>query len=388
MRDPGHRIEAMLAAVDWSSVKYSLGTADEFPQRVHDLWDPDVERRRSAIWYLRETGFRRAVSSQATVQMTPVVVALLGDRRVEGVWYYTLFEKRLPVRAGLLECLGYAANSAFNGGTSDELRRKAALLAAGRGAELVRAGLPGSIADLVAAEQAPYRIWVREHADDLLDVSLPWLDDPDPRMAQAAVYPVARCGMIASAGHRHTAQQRLLKLAQTPDGHQAVQGTAVLELLALGVDTTPLLEHPSLPVRAIAALSPATADNPRSLTALEHALRQAPQADDWLAPSPPMLDTRLTVQFANVAADRARTFDDLLPGAFAAASAGVGWQSLLPVAFPPGWLDRPLSAAQREFLQRVVDNDVNWHPVYTEWMDTLRSVGLPADRDACRRLLA
>jgi hypothetical protein len=124
------------------------------------------------------------------------------------------------------------------------------------------------------------------------------------------------------------------------------------------------------------------------LTALEAALRQAVDCDDWLEPSPPMLHLRLVYQFAGAAASRAETFDDVLPGAYAVAAGHGGWQPLLALAFPPGWSDRSLTGMQREFLRHLVDNDGNWHPTYTGWKDDLCRVGLPPDRDACRSLTA
>ncbi|GAA2395736.1 hypothetical protein [Dactylosporangium salmoneum] len=102
---------------------------------------------------------------------------------------------------------------------------------------------------------------------------------------------------------------------------------------------------------------------------------------------------RLHIDLAEAAQRHATSFDQLLPGALVLATPEAetleaGWGPLLQVAFPPGWEQRPLAEDQREFLRRLVDNDEVWHERIAAGLARFAAVGLPADREACRALVA
>ncbi|MEV0562465.1 hypothetical protein [Dactylosporangium sp. NPDC050588] len=323
-----------------------------------------------------------------------MIVAALTDARSAGVWVSGFSDPRLPLRARLLEMLGNAATAPAWGGTDEELRAKAAAVAAGAEGLL--------LADLIAGEEAPERLGVRAVAGDVLDAVLPYLDDADVRIGHAAVFAVTRCvqlllpecrGLMAGtavADRVAVVVRRLRAVAGRDDG--GVGAAAAYALAELGADTADLLDRPALAVRACAALSPASAGDARAVAALEEALRHTPDNDDWLDPGSRLQRLRLHMEFAAAAGERAGGFDELVPGALVVATpeartTGNGWGPLLRVAFPAGWQERPLTGNQREFLRRLVGNDSVWGGWATDTPSRLAEVGLPPDREACRALL-
>jgi hypothetical protein len=299
---------------------------------------------------------------------------------------YDTWDPELPLRARLLDLLATAAHAAARGGTDEELRAKAAAVAAGAGAGM-------SLADRVDGADAPLRFAVRALAGPMLDGVLPFLDDGDARIEHAAVFAVTHVALLGPVA-REPAVRGLLAVAGRTDGEVSVPGTAAYGLAVLEADTRSLLSHPALVVRACAALSPATAGDPRAIPALEEGLRHTPDNDRWRPPgsSPPEWP-RLSVALATVAAQRAVSFDELVPGALVVAtpeaeSTEHGWAPLLRLAFPPGWQHRPLGGNQREFLRRLVDNDTIWGEQAKYTMPCFAQVGLPEDREACRAIVA
>jgi hypothetical protein len=81
-----------------------------------------------------------------------------------------------------------------------------------------------------------------------------------------------------AAGSAAAAMQRLAAVAGRGDG------AAAYALAKLRADTTALLDHPALVVRACASLSPSTRGDTRAVAALEEALRHTLDNDDWLDP--------------------------------------------------------------------------------------------------------
>jgi hypothetical protein len=393
------RIETLLATVDWSGVEGGrpgnhTGPMTEVPRMVRDLWHAGFGRRLDAVDFLEMAGFEYAETRPATEPLVPVVVAVLADPRSAGVWVFDSWDPELPLRAKLLDMLGTAATTAAWGGTDEELGAKAAA-----GAE----DLP--VPDLIAGNAAPQRLGVRAMAGEMLSDMLPYLDDPDVRIAHAAVFAVTRFVQLlrpdvrgatvdgAAAARAADAVERLHAVAGRGDGAVSVSGVAAFALAELSADTTSLLGHRALVVRACAALSPSTVGDSRAVAALEEALRYTPGNDTWLRPGSPLQRVRLHMDFAEAVGARAGSFDELVPGALVLAtpeaeSTETGWGPLLRVAFPPGWRDRPLTANQREFLRRLVDNDDIWGERAQYTMPCFADVGLPEDRDACRVLLA
>ncbi|MFD0585767.1 RHS repeat-associated core domain-containing protein [Dactylosporangium darangshiense] len=383
------RIEASLAAVDWSSIIGERWDGEEepladMPRMVRDLWHADLSRRWHAADYVAAAGFEYASLRDATVPLIPVFVAVLTDPRSEAPTLHDIWDPELPLRARLLNLLATAADAAAWGGVDEELRAKAAVVAADADAGM-------SLADRVAGAEAPLRLGVRALAGRVLGDLLPFLDDPDPRIAHAAVFAVSQFARLGPDA-RGAAVRALLAVAQRTDGVVSVAGEAAYGLAVLGADTTSLLSHPALVVRACAALSPATAGDARSVAALEEALRYTPANDRWRPPgSSAPGRKRLHIEVAGAAAQRAASFDDLVPGAFVVAtpeaeSTEAGWGPLLRVAFPPGWPQRPLTGNQREFLRRLVDNDDIWGERAESAMPYFAAVGLPEDREACRAI--
>ncbi|MEV6930229.1 hypothetical protein AB0M46_37900 [Dactylosporangium sp. NPDC051485] len=366
------------------------------PEMMRDLWHADPGRRFNAVNALEAAGFEFADLRPATLPLVPVVVAVLADPRSAGVTVHDSWDPELPVRAKLLELLGTAATAPAWGGTDDELRAKAAAVAAGV------EDLPRP--DLLAGYEASDRLGMRAMAGGVLGDILPYIEDPDVRVAHWALFAVTRFAQLlqpevrgaaadgAAAERVVVAVEGLLAVAGRGDGAVSVSGAAAYALGELGADTVSLLDHPALVVRACAALSLSTAGDARAVAALEEALRYTPANDDWLHPGSPLQRKRLHMELAQAAGPRAGSFDELVPGALvvatpAAESNEAGWGPLLPAAFPPGWPDRPLTSNQREFLGRLVDDDGIWGERAKYTMPYFAEVGLPQDRDACQTLL-
>lgn len=307
------RIEALLAVVYWGAVEGGrpgnhAGPMTAVPEMVRDLWHADSGRRWDAVDFLETAGFERGETRRATVPLVAVLVAALADPRSAEAWVFNPSDPRLPLRAKLLDLLGAAATGPAWGGTDQQLRAKAAAVAAG--AE----GL--ALADLVAGEEAPQRLGVRAQAAGVLGEILRYLDDPDARVGHAAVYAVTRFAQLldpecrgvamdaAAAAQVAAAVEGLLAVAGRGDGAASVAGAAAFALAELGADTTSLLGHPALVVRACAALSSSTAGDPRAVAALEEALRYTPENDTWLYPGIQLQRLRLHLHFAQAAAAR------------------------------------------------------------------------------------
>ncbi|MEV0133061.1 hypothetical protein AB0H83_31935 [Dactylosporangium sp. NPDC050688] len=350
------RIEALLVAVDWSRVDGgqlgdNIGPVPSVPRMVRDLWHADPDRRWTAVDFLERAGLQFGQSHPATVPLIPVIVAVLTDARSANVGVASSFDPQLPLRARLLEMLGNAATAPAWGGTDEELRAKAAAVVAGAEDLL--------LADLIAGEEASARLGVRAMAGDVIDAVVSYIDDQDVRTVHAAIFAVTRfvqlllpeCrGAVTGAGAADRVAvvvQRLRAVAGRGSGVVSVSAAAAFALAELGADTTALLGEPELAVRACAALSPSTADDTRALMALEHALRCTPNNDTWLSPGSKLERMRLYIDFARAASSRARSFNELCPGALVVAtpeaeSTEAGWGPLLRVAFSPGWRNRPL----------------------------------------------
>ncbi|MGI5184507.1 hypothetical protein ACQEVZ_50465 [Dactylosporangium sp. CA-152071] len=123
------RFEALLAVVDWGGVDGGrlgdhIGPVPAVPQMVRDLWHVDPDQRFLAIDFLERTGLTCGQPRPATVQLVPVIVAVLADARSAGVRVSGFFDPRLPLRARRLEMLGNAATAPAWGGTDEELRAK------------------------------------------------------------------------------------------------------------------------------------------------------------------------------------------------------------------------------------------------------------------------
>ncbi|MFF5229536.1 hypothetical protein [Dactylosporangium sp. NPDC000521] len=398
------RIEAMLAAVDWSVVQGGLwgnheGPMSAVPEMVRDLWRP--ERIWDAVDVLETAGFEFGKTRPVTPLLARVLVAVLADPRSATAAVYESEDLDLPLRAKLLTLLGTAATTAAWGGTDDELRATIAAVAADE---------PGlSVAELWAGDEGADRLAVRALAGEVLDAVLPFIDDPDVWVAHAAVFAATRFaqlqqlvvgrvmeGRAAPAGPAAVTEARLAAVARRGSGDgnglSGVSGAAAYALAQLGADTSALLEHPALVVRACAALSPATIGDRRAVAALEEALRHTPANDHWLDPGSALQRLRLHIEFAAAAAARVTDFAELMPGALAVAApeggaTEAGWGPLLLVAFRTGWQDRPLTDAQRAFLRQLVDNDDVWGDRARLTMPCLIEVGLPPDRAACQSLL-
>ncbi|MEV4140327.1 hypothetical protein AB0J72_50225 [Dactylosporangium sp. NPDC049742] len=77
MSRPEIHVERILAEAGW-------------PEGA-ELWSSDADRRYWALDHLAGTAFMRHVTDAATVRMTPVVLPLLTDPRLDGAWTRTSF---------------------------------------------------------------------------------------------------------------------------------------------------------------------------------------------------------------------------------------------------------------------------------------------------------
>jgi hypothetical protein len=130
------------------------------------------------------------------------------------------------------------------------------------------------------------------------------------------------------------------------------------------------------------------------LRAVDSWFREPTAADPWAADPLPHIEGRLRYVLLATAIDRTHDFEELLPDPWAFVpfcsnlTIAEDWGPLLAAAFPSGYSrGAELTVAQHRYLAALPDRDVCWRYIrlVTSWFD---DVGLPADRNAIRTLLA
>ncbi|MFD4671240.1 HEAT repeat domain-containing protein [Lentzea sp. NPDC058450] len=360
--------EEILRDTRWDELGHAYGSAADAPRPLLDLLSEDEEACGNALGYLDAAVLHQGSVYSSTAPAAEYVASILGDPRVSLPCESALpwDDRERPLRAALLEWLGAFAESVTYDQESfgDEFDE-----------------------EFDDEEEAAVRAG-RALLPDLFGQVVPFLDDADAAVRQAATGAVARLlGAAELAGHRAGVAERLLSAAR--EASPLERAGIALTLGGWGVPVLLDDEHPG--VRAYAAIATAYDDDPAALAEVRAALRDPAAADDLLGGRPPQLDMMLRFHLVAALLRRTTTFDEIADEAVAIArmtnayTVDSDWGPLLVRAFPSGPADA-LTAAQHRFLAALVTNDECWGSIANPkgW---LRKAGLPTERDALRELL-
>ncbi|MET9519506.1 HEAT repeat domain-containing protein [Streptomyces sp. NPDC002994] len=369
---------SVIEGTDWAALEHAYGTAQDTPLRLLQLLDEDPEVQAGALGLLDMSVLHQESLYSATAPAALYVAAVLNDpRTLAGHENYSTWDDRpRPLRAALLEWLGQVADSAAYSETTGE-----------------DDGNDPGVTDAVRAVRATIHDAVSLH-----------LLAPDPTVREAALSATTALLQSPKLAGRISGTTQILRrlLAQSTDRRE--RAATILTIGAWGEDTISWLADPDPAIRACAALSPGCASNAKATRTILRALLDPAAIDSWFleptATDPwagdtlPQITGRLRHALLATAIDRANDFEELLPAALASVpfcsnlTIAEDWGPLLAAAFPSGYdQSAKLTPAQHRYLDALADRDVCWRYTHlvTSWFD---DVGLPADRNAIRALLA
>ncbi|MEV6813131.1 hypothetical protein [Micromonospora sp. NPDC051296] len=367
MRSP----RSVLEDTDWGSLEHAYDSASDTPDQLMLLLSGDAALCGEALAYLDGAVLHQGTIYSATAPAALFVAGILDDPRTLVPCESALpwDERERPLRAALLEWLGNVAESAtYDDPEPDDDETD-------------------DWEDYAQAVEA-----CRAIRPDLYARVAPFLDHTEPTVRQAAVGAVTDLLLAPElAEQRAEVADRLLR---SVEGMTPVERAGIaLTIGSWGIAPRSLLadEHPG--VRACAALTKALDDDPRARDEVRLALRDPRTADSWFDENPPQLDGQVRFTLVEALLRRTTAFDEVAEAALAVArmtnayTVDSDWGPLLIRAFPEGFVKgQELSAAQRQFLTAIVDNDRCWGSIAnpTFWFSR---AGLPADRDGLRALL-
>jgi hypothetical protein len=368
----------VIEGTDWAALEHAYGAAQDTPLRLLQLLDEDPEVQAGALGQLDISVLHQDSLYSATAPAALFVAAALNDPSTLAPHenYSTWDDRPRPLRAALLEWLGRIADAAAYGETTDE-----------------DDGNDPGVTEAVRAVRAL-----------IYDAVLPHLLAPDPTVREAALSATAALLQSPELTGRVSGTTQILRqlLAESTDRRE--RAATILTIGAWGEDTTSRLADPDPAIRSCAALSPGCAGNTKATRTILRALldpaaidswfREPTAADPWATDPLPHIEGRLRHALLATAIDRAHDFEELLPAALASVpfcsnlTIAEDWGPLLAAAFPSGYEQgAELTPAQHRYLDALADRDVCWRYTHliTSWFD---DVGLPADRNAIRALLA
>lgn len=361
---------ALLLETDWAALAHAYGPADGTPEDLLGLLHDDPAVQAESLGRLEMSVLHQGSLYSATPPAALFVAGILDDPRTLAVHedFFPWDDRVRPLRGALLEWLGEVADSAaYEDGEEGE-------------------GEDEEWAEEIAAIEA-----CRAVRPQLFDAVTPWLDDADATVREAALGAVTHLLRAPElAGRVHTVAERLERVARG-GGDRRERAAALLALGTWGHDTGDFLTDADPAVRACAALG---SDRPGAVPVLLDALADPVAADAWFDEPLPQFDGWFRFTLLRGLLDRAGHFEQVLPAALALVpmcsqyTVDSEWGPLLASAFPAPYAPEvPLTAAQRAFLQALVDRDACWGHIANRdsW---LRAAGLPTRREPLRDLLA
>lgn len=369
---------SVIENTDWSGLHHAYGDASDAPDALLALLSEDPESCGAALGYLDAAVLHQGSIYPVTAPAARFIAGILGDERTLVLCESALpwDDRERPLRAALLEWLGSVSESVFFWDDEDDEESEE---------DADEDEDDDEDAHSVAACRAILR--------DLYLAVLPFLDDPDSSVRQAAVGAMGHLMLAPElAEFRGEQAERMERLAH----HSSVAERAAAALTLGNWDLAPqaFLNDPDPSVRAAAALAPALDEDPAALAEIRHALTDPAAADDWFQEHVPQMEGKF--RFALIAAllRRTREIDEILPEALAVArmtnayTVESDWGPLLQRAFParhiPG---TPLTTAQRQFLSTIVDNDECWGNIANPIL-WFTKAELPHERASLRALLS
>ncbi|WP_431951308.1 HEAT repeat domain-containing protein [Actinacidiphila sp. bgisy167] len=361
---------ALLLETDWSDLAHAYGPADGTPDDLLGLLHDDPEVQAESLGRLEMSVLHQGSLYSATPPAALFVAGILSDPRTLAVHegFFPWDDRVGPLRAALLEWLGELAESAAYEDEEEDDEDD--------GEEW---------AEEIAATEA-----CRAVRPQLFDAVALWLDDADGTVREAALGAVTHLLRAPELADRLPAAADRLERIARGGGDRRERAGALLSLGAWGHDTVGFLTDPDPAVRACAALG---TTGPGAVPALLDALGDPAAADAWFGEPLPQFDGWFRFTLLRGLLDRAQDFEQVLPAALALVpmcsqyTVDSDWGPLLASAFPlPYAPGRPLTGAQRAFLQALSDQDDCWGNVANR-VSWLRSAGLPTERDPLRALL-
>jgi hypothetical protein len=363
----------VIEGTDWAALEHAYGAAQDTPLRLLQLLDEDPEVQAGALGQLDISVLHQDSVYSATAPATLFVAAALNDPSTQASHenYSTWDDCPRPLRAALLEWLGRIVDAAACGERTDE-----------------DDGNDPGVTEAVRAIRGL-----------IYNAVLPHLRAPHPTVREAALGATATLLQSPELTGRVSATTQVLRQLVTESTDRRERAATILTIGAWGEDTTSWLADPDPAIRSCAALSPGCAGNTKATWTILRALLDPAAVDSWFrettAADPlPHIEGRLRYVLLATAIDRAHDFEELLPAALASVpfcsnlTIAEDWGPLLAAAFPSGYEPgSKLTPAQHRYLDALADHDVCWRYTHlvTPWFD---NVGLPADRNAIRALLA
>lgn len=416
---------AAIDDINWSSLDDISGPASEAPAHLRALLDDDAGGWGDAIEYLEELIPRDDLSPRyrevcsATAPFIGILAQIVA--RVNTAESPQHRERQI-VRASLLEFVAsFAMACRFDipdqqleedsRRTDAERQRLQRQLWDLHGTHWVRTKILGETPEPVPP-QLPYYpitcvhdiIACRATVPAVIDVIAPLIEDADPVIRVAAAN--AMVHLIAHPAHAG-ALSVLVGRLESAGARSAdpAERAAIAHLLGIaGRRSETLLADPHPGVRCCAALAPAFAGDERATRELIKAAEDPHAADNWFESYLPELGEDLSRDLRETVLARVDDFDTLLPVALGLVRSspqipGVGYALgfLVDRAFPRAVTNpAELTPSQRVFLAALVDNTRIWTILYraskkaepnTDLLKSLRTAGLPDDREDCRRIL-
>jgi hypothetical protein len=393
--------------IDWSRLSHAYGAATDTPAHLRALVSGDTVAQQAALDHLWAAVIHQGTPWTVTPVAALVVAGLLPDpalsRPVADSISAATGWPPLPLRAALLSFLAAVAEAMRPDLAEDELAATAC--PPGRTAA-TQAALDGLYADTQKTEQQINELIeglqnrvildLRAAASALLNAVTSCLTDGDPRVRVRAAHAASLLATLPQLADRRAPLAVQLEAAAHLASQRDEKAALVLALGALGAAPRQFLADPDVAVRTCAALAPALAQDTAATAQLLAALSDPAALDTWFVDRPPQFWGRVRFTLLEAALKRVDGFEPLLPAAVAIAAlaspytADADWGPLLQAAFPdPGNPPRPpdvLTLAQRTYLQALVDNADLWETRIGNAQWAFHRVGLPYDRNACRKL--
>ena len=415
----------------WSQLSHAYGPADETPTHLKNLLSPDWAKRAQAMEHLWSAVLHQGTIYPVTAPVVREIAVLLSDPGTlvpEG----QRFDSGQPTTEGqrrLFELID-ATHATANPDEPPHLLRERLIDFLAVVAESATFEPPGPTYETLAAPKSPEvegfiaALWRGDYEATLSD-AVPedvQLDATNAsiaravlktRSALAAIVPNVLDQLAArELGVRRSAANAAAKIAkalQDPailattmerlegealDAESQVRASSALSIGELGGKPTRLLSDADFLVRSCAALAPALASDSKATRQILEAIER-PREIDELAKGLPAFAFRPRFSFAQAAADRASSFEDLVPGALKIAEVASAYTvdrevgPLLTRAFPePYRAGQQLSPEQLAFLRALVANEKIWDTKLINAQPWFKKVGLPYDRDGCAALLS
>ncbi|MFX0573707.1 hypothetical protein [Nocardia nepalensis] len=394
-------VRRTIAEVDWAALEHAYGSAEDAPAYLLALLDGERDAGVAAVGYLDSALLHQGSLYSATAPFVAIMAELLPHQHACQVEDTRAGVREPPtVLQTLLAYLAIFAEVCNFAITDEEVHDLAHPDEAT--AEQIRRVEVGPSQDeefdwdafdkALAHEWALQAIACRAVVPGVITAIAPLLDDPHPPTRLAALTATVHLmAHPACADDLVALVDRLDTIA--PTWSDPAERATVARLSGIyGGRPELLLDDPDVGVRGCAALAPALSDDPRATHELLTALQNPQSIDEWFETGLPGQRGWLRHDFICALLSRAHDAETVLPVAIAlvqVANSDTVDQDCIPfvqLIFPDVDTRTELSDIQRAYLVALVAADDT--EIWVSGLGSeLRRVGLPADREDCRRLV-